>query len=252
MARQPRAAVVTGGSSGIGFAVARALAAAGWRLAVVGYDAGRSAEAARALGDGHLGLALDVTREDDMRVMVARALDRFGRIDLLVASAGTGRRRGSERTMPYPTDSLPLDEWRAVLDVNLTGVFLSNRSVLPAMIAAGRGHIVNVCSSTTPHGLRGRPLAQAYSASKFAVVGFSRALAAEVADHGVRVDVLHPGAVATPLVRDTLLAQPFGGAMASDSFAAAVLGLVELPPRIRVPQPHVIPFRGGLRRARAR
>jgi NAD(P)-dependent dehydrogenase (short-subunit alcohol dehydrogenase family) len=98
-------------------------------------------------GTEHLALALDVSDEADMRTMAERTVERFARIDLLVASAGLGRRSDSDRVMPHATAQLPLEEWKHVLDVNLRGVFLSNRAVLQTMTAQGRGQIINVCSS---------------------------------------------------------------------------------------------------------
>jgi 3-oxoacyl-[acyl-carrier protein] reductase len=129
--------------------------------------------------------------------------------------------------------------------VNLRGVFLANRAVLPAMRAQGTGHIVNVCSSTTPRGLRGTPFGPAYCASKFGVVGLTEALAAEVGTQGIRVQAIFPGPVTTPLVDQTLLARPFGGAISAEAFADAVVALLETPRDAMLRHPHVLPFRGA-------
>lgn len=248
-----KVAIVTGGSSGIGKAVGIALAAAGFSVSVVGrtpdyVDAAvEELRGASPTDDekGHLGLVLDVGVEAHMQEMAARTLERFGRIDLLVASAGIGKKAGSERVMPYATAVLPRDEWEAVVGVNLTGVFLSNRAVLAPMLAQGSGHIINVCSSTTPRGLRGTPFAPAYSASKYGVVGLTEALAAEVESQGIRVQAIFPGPVQTPLVDNTKLARPFGGAIEADNFARAVMYLVAQPTGATIVHPHVIPFRGA-------
>lgn len=193
----------------------------------------------------HLGLVLDVSKESDMQAMAARTLDCFGRIDLLISSAGIGKKTGSVRVIPHSTATLPPDEWGEVIGVNLTGTFLSNRAVLKTMMSQGSGQIINVCSSTTPHGLRGRPYAPAYSASKYGVVGFTESLAAEVAGCGIRVQAIFPGAVETPLVDKTTLARPFGGTIAADNFANAVMYLVTQPVDATILHPHVIPFRGA-------
>lgn len=245
------AAIVTGGSSGIGRAIALALAEAGYRVAVVGTSAARVAATVDLLGGAagtqrHLGLVLDVCSEPDMEAMGRRTLERFGRIDLLVASAGIGRLAGSSRVMPHATADLPLAEWQGVIGVNLTGVFLSNRAVIPAMRAQGGGHILNVGSSTTPRGLRGTPYAPAYCASKFGLIGLTETLAEEESRHGIRVQVVLPGPVDTPLVDQTQLARPFGGPMSAESFSAAILSLVRMPLDTVVIHPHVLPFRGGL------
>jgi NAD(P)-dependent dehydrogenase (short-subunit alcohol dehydrogenase family) len=252
-----RVALVTGGSSGIGQAVATTLARRGCCVVVVGRTPARleqtlaQLEAASGPSASHLALNLDVASEADMEAMAARALERFGRIDILVASAGLGKRSDSDRLMPHPTARLPLEEWRAVLAVNLRGVFLANRAVLPAMRAQGAGDIVNVCSSTTPRGLRGTPFGPAYCASKFGVVGLSEALAAEVAAHGIRVQTIFPGPVTTPLIDQTQLARPFGGAISADAFADAVLALLDAPRDATLVHTHVLPFRGAFRAAAA-
>jgi 3-oxoacyl-[acyl-carrier protein] reductase len=248
-------AVVTGGSSGIGQAVALTLARRGYRLAIVGRTPARLEQTLELLGAAsesigqsdarHLALNLDVDVEADMQSMAERTVERFGRIDVLVASAGLGKHAESERLMPHPTARLPLAEWNHVLGVNLRGVFLSNRAVLPSMRAQGAGHIINVCSSTTPRGLRGTPFGPAYCASKFGVVGFTEALAAEVAGQGIRVQAIFPGPVTTPLVDQTLLARPFGGAISAEAFADAIVALLETPRDTILIHPHVLPFRGA-------
>lgn len=251
-----KVAIVTGGSSGIGRAVSIALAEKDFHVVVVGRTPRFVDAAVQELDStwapagvrAHLGLLLDVAIEDQMQTMAAETLDEFGRIDLLVASAGVGKKAGSGRVLPYSSAALPKDEWEAVIGVNLTGTFLANRAVLPAMMAQGCGHIINICSSTTPSGLRGTPFAPAYSASKFGVVGLTESLAAEVESKGIRVQAVFPGPVDTPLVDNTRLAQPFGGAIAADHFAAAVMYLVAQPTDTTVVHPHVIPFRGAFGR----
>jgi NAD(P)-dependent dehydrogenase (short-subunit alcohol dehydrogenase family) len=246
-----KVAIVTGGSSGIGRAVSVALAEAGFQITIVG----RTSEYINAtleklntlsLSDPpHLGLVLDVTSEDDMCKMVNSTLGRFGRVDLLIASAGIGKKYSSERVIPYSTATLPPDEWEEVIGVNLTGIFLSNRAVLATMISQRSGHIINICSSTTPRGLRGRPFAAAYSASKFGVVGLTESLAGEVAACGIRVQAVFPGAIETPLVDKTRLAQPFGGAISPTTFSKAIMYMITQPLDATIVHPHILPFRGA-------
>ncbi|GMQ83274.1 MAG: 3-ketoacyl-ACP reductase [Gammaproteobacteria bacterium] len=248
-----KVAIVTGGSSGIGKAVCIALADAGFHLSIVGRTRcyidstleQLKAPPQKHTKPSHIGLVLDVSNESDMQEMVTSTLDHFGRIDLLISSAGIGKKAGSERIIPHSTATLPPDEWEEVIGVNLTGTFLSNRAVLAVMMSQGSGHIINVCSSTTPHGLRGRPYAPAYSASKFGIVGLTESLAEEVATHGIRVQAIFPGAVETPLVDKTTLARPFGGAIAADNFAKSVMYLVTQSVDATIVHPHVIPFRGA-------
>ncbi len=241
-------AVVTGGTSGIGQAVSRALAARGDDVIVVGRNAARLEETLDLLRkthpDGrHHAAALNVGCPKDMATLAEICRQDYGRVDVLVASAGVGQSDGTRR-LPSPSRDLPLGEWQAVLQVNLHGVFLSNTALLPLMQEQGGGTIINVGSSTTPSGLRGQPLAPAYCASKFAMAALTRSLAEEAAaqDNGVRISVIYPGSVATPLISDTLLDGPFGGSISAEHFAAAVVQLIELGDEVSLPDPHLLPM----------
>ncbi len=188
-----RSIIVTGASGGIGSACAWLLAAGGARLTLVDRNLDRLTELTRSLGDGEIQpLALDVTSESDMAHMAEAAIGRFGCIDALVSAAGILRTSGQ----PRPVSETSFEEWRTVIDVNLTGTFLSNRAVLPAMLERATGDIVNLSSTS---GRQGRPFDAAYCASKFGVVGFSESLAEEVGRLGIRVQTLLPDAVDTPL-----------------------------------------------------
>ena len=177
-------ALVTGGASGIGLACARHLARRGWSVVAADRDREAVDAAVAQLGDGHLGLQVDVTDEDQVGHAVARVVDQFGRIDGAVNSAGVlGARLALAET--------PVDEWRRVMAVNADGVFLSMRAEINAMRATGMGGaIVNVASIM---GVVGSPLAAAYVASKHAVVGMTRAAAWEYAEHGIRINAFGPG-----------------------------------------------------------
>lgn len=236
-------AIITGGSSGIGQAVCVALADIGYRLMVIGRDPQRIQQTLNRLEspEQHVGRSLDVTQEQDMAQMAAEAVATFGQIDVLIASAGIGRSANSDRYLPYPTSELPFSEWNAILEVNLKGIFLSNRAVLPQMLEQRSGQIINICSSTTPKGLRGEPYAPAYCASKFGVVGLTESLAEEVSSQGIRVQALFPGMVRTPLVAQTAIAHRYGGNISAEEFAATVLYLVNEPPDTMSVHPHVLP-----------
>lgn len=238
--------LVTGGSGGIGRAVAVRLASRGARVAIVGRDRRRLAKALRALraaggqagSRAYLALVGDVGDPAAVTAMVERCMTRFGGIDVLVTCAGTGEGTG----LPRPVADLDLATWRRVLAANLDGVYLTNRAVVRVMMRAGRGRIVNLGSALTPYGLHGRAMAAAYASSKFAVVGFTRVLAHEAAAYGVWVDALHPGPVDTPLIRDTSLARPFGGTVAPDDFATALVDWLALQSdRLRVREARVLP-----------
>jgi 3-oxoacyl-[acyl-carrier protein] reductase len=200
---QGRVAIVTGGSSGIGRAICVALARAGMYVVVVGRDCTRVSQTVAEINEGNtttetLGLVLDVGSEENMEEMRRQTLARFGKIDVLVASAGIWRDPQKAKKLPSPVVTLPVDEWDEVLRTNLRGVFLSNRAVLPSMIAQHRGTIINISSS--PGGLYGNPYASAYCASKFGVIGLSQSLAEEVSDYGVKVYVMLPDRVDTPML----------------------------------------------------
>lgn len=237
-------AIVTGGSSGIGQAISVVLAKEGYQIVVVGRKTQQIEETLALLPspESHLGLSLDVTQEEDMEKMAQETIARFGQIDVLIASAGVGKSGNSERYTPYPTVNLPLKEWDTVLNVNLRGVFLSNRAVIPQMSHQKSGQIINICSSTTPQGLRGEPYAPAYCASKFGVMGLTEALAEEVAPQGIRVQALFPGMVRTPLVAKTAIARRYGGSISAEEFATAVLYLVKEPRDAVTIHPHVLPL----------
>ena len=182
-----RTAVVTGGAAGIGLAIAQRLAASGARLSLWDRDRAALDAALAALGAGHHAALLDVASEADVAAAAQSTLAEFGRIDALVCSAGiTGPN--------LPLAEYPLAEWQQVMNVNVNGVFLCNRAVLPAMQAAGYGRIVNIASIA---GKEGNPNASAYSASKAAVVALTKSLGKEMARAGVCVNCVTPAAVRT-------------------------------------------------------
>ena len=194
-----RIAIVTGGASGIGRATCQALARGGVRVVVVDLNPARIEKTLAELRDisdgpdGHLGLALNVSDEAAMAQMAQHTLDRFGRIDILVASAGILRGTGSS---PKPLVQVSPGEWDQVLNTNLRGMFLSNRAVLHAMMQRHCGDIINISSVS---GRQGRAHDAPYCASKAGVIGMSESLAEEVRSYGIRVQIVIPDAVRTPM-----------------------------------------------------
>jgi NAD(P)-dependent dehydrogenase (short-subunit alcohol dehydrogenase family) len=248
MSNQHKVAIVTGGSRGIGRATCLALAQQGFSVVVVGTNCERIEQTLNLINDNckpsqasHLGLALDVRQEADMEEMAKQAVAHFGQIDLLVASAGLGKKFRSDRSLPRPTTELSLEEWHDLLEVNLTGMFLSNRAVLPTMISQASGQIVNICSSTTPYGLRGEPYAPAYCASKFGVVGLTESLAEEVRPYGICVQAVFPGLVETGMIAKTALARRYGGLLTVEDVAEIIVYLTQQPADSVIVHPHLLP-----------
>ena len=176
-----RVAIVTGGAQGIGRAIAQRLHEEGATIVVA--DLQGAEEAAAELGG--LGVRVDVSREADTQAMAAAALERYGRIDGLINNAGI-----YSSLVPKPFEEIDVDEWRKVYDVNVMGMFLATRAVVPAMRAAGYGRIVNIASGT-PY--KGVPFLLHYVTSKGAVVTMTRAIAKEVAGDGILINTVAPG-----------------------------------------------------------
>ncbi len=181
-----RVVIVTGGARGIGRAYCLGVAAEGARVVVADVaDPKPVVDELEARGAQALGVACDVSREADTQRLATETLARFGRIDVLVNNAalyGTLVRR--------PFMEIPVEEWDRVMAVNLRGLFLCARAVFPAMRAQGRGVIVNVASSTF---FKGVPHYIHYTTSKGGVVGFTRSLARELGEFGIRVNAIAPG-----------------------------------------------------------
>ena len=179
-----RVAIVTGASAGIGEATARALAAAGMRVAVCARRRERLDRLAAGIlsAGGEVAVyGLDVTDAGAVRAMVDDVASRWGRIDVLVNNAGRGLSATVEDTKP--------DEFRALLELNVMAAFTATQAVLPWMRRQGRGHIVNVSSIV---GRRGVPYRGAYSATKFALGGLSESLRVELAGTGISVSLVYP------------------------------------------------------------
>ncbi len=185
-----RVAAITGGAAGIGLAIAQRMAESGARVALWDRDQAAAEAALPSLaGDGHLAVALDVSNESDVAAAARKTIDAFGAIDIMVCSAGI---TGPNKTVA----DYGFDDWRQVFDVNMHGVFLCNRVVLPTMMERDYGRIVNIASIA---GKEGNPNASAYSASKAAVIGLTKSLGKELARTGIRVNCITPAAVKTAI-----------------------------------------------------
>jgi NADP-dependent 3-hydroxy acid dehydrogenase YdfG len=213
-----RVFLITGASTGIGAATARAAADAGYRVALAARSEDKLQTLARELGGDERALALrcDVTQWEDQETMVATVLDAFGRLDVTFANAGFGARRGFENETP--------DFWREMVLTNVLGVAYTIRATLPAM-RDSTGHYFITSSVAGRRPLQG----SLYSASKFAVTAMGEALRQDLNGTGIRVTLIAPGMVDTPFF-DNRPTQ----ALEADDIARAVMYAVGQPPHVDV------------------
>jgi 3-oxoacyl-[acyl-carrier protein] reductase len=223
-------AVITGASSGIGRATALALAEKGLRLALLARSESALSEVAdEARGRGASDAAYficDVRDESAVDRAVASTLARSGRIDILINSAGL--------SLNGEVDGYSLEDWRTVIDTNLTGTFLTCRAVASAMKRQGGGQIINISSGAGRNGIKEM---SAYCASKFGVIGFTESLGLEVRNQNIRVSVLLPGSVATDFSRVAKRdsggapggSRDIGYAMTEEEVASVIVAMLEQP-----------------------
>ena len=223
-----RRAVVTGGAQGIGRAVAERLLASGASVALWDQDAGLAEQTAAQLGRAAHAVAVDVTDAASVDAAVWSTADRLGGIDILVANAGISG--PNLKVWEYPPE-----EWRRVLEIDLTGVFLCCRAVVPGMIARNYGRIV--CTASIA-GKEGNPNASAYSAAKAGVIALVKSVAQEEGKNGITLNVVSPGATNTPLRQEReagLRAQ-----MGEEKYAKRVNTVLKMYPAGRIGEPQDI------------
>jgi 3-oxoacyl-[acyl-carrier protein] reductase len=184
-----RAAIITGGASGLGKEVARRIVAEGGTVALWDLNAETLAATKAEVGAAHV-VALDVSNPAAVAAAAKETAEALGKVDILVCSAGiTGATQ--------PVWEFPVDSWQRVIDINLNGLFYCCREVVPHMLANGYGRIVNVASVA---GKEGNPNASAYSASKAGVIGLTKSLGKELADKGVIANALTPATFESPIL----------------------------------------------------
>jgi 3-oxoacyl-[acyl-carrier protein] reductase len=186
-----KTALITGAARGIGFAIASRFAAEGAQVTIIDVDGAAAEAAAKRIGPDVLPIAADVTRTEDVEHAVGAVLEKWKRLDIVVNNAGiTGR--------SLPLWELSDEDWHRVIACDLTSVFLISRAAVRAMLDAGRGRIINIASIA---GKEGNPTLVPYSTAKAGVIGFTKALAKEVATRGILVHAVAPAVIGTELLR---------------------------------------------------
>jgi 3-oxoacyl-[acyl-carrier protein] reductase len=218
-----KVAVVTGGTRGIGFSVAEALAKEDAKVFICGRDEARLKDALDALGrtageGSSAGMAADVRRYDDCHRVVQGAAERFGGLDILVNNAGVG--------VFKPIDQMSPEEWDTVIETNLSGVFYCCHEAIPLMRKRGGGYIFNISSLA---GTNAFPGGSAYNASKFGLNGFSEAVMQEIRYDGIRVSYIMPGSVATDFAAEPGSRSRESWKLTGEDIAKAVLDLYRFP-----------------------
>ena len=192
MRLEGKIAIVTGGASGFGEGIVRRFVAEGAKVVVADLDEVRGHALTETLGAGTAFIKVDVTQDDQVKAMIDFAVERFGGLDILVNNAGVGQR-------PEPLEETSDESYNLMFDVNVRGVFLGCRHALPALRRRGGGVILNTASGIA---LKPRPRLVVYGATKGAVVTFTKGLAMELADEGIRVNALCPAAGDTPMLSE--------------------------------------------------
>ncbi len=232
-----KVALITGGGTGIGEAAALALAAAGAKVAITGRRKARLDEVVAEIekaGGPRFAIQSDASKEADAFDAVARCVAAFGKIDILINSAGVNEAGGIQ--------SLGLDGWRKVIDINLYGTIYTTAAAVPHIKAAGGGDIINISSTA---GRRAAGLFGSYATSKHGVNGFSESIRQELGGENIRVSIIEPGATETEIadsVSDPKWAEMMkahvskDGAMKASDIAEAILFILSLPRRANVSQ----------------
>jgi NAD(P)-dependent dehydrogenase (short-subunit alcohol dehydrogenase family) len=190
-------AIVTGAATGIGEAIARRLARAGATVAIADLNFDEAASVAHSIGSAGFAVPIDMAQSDSVSAAVAEVLSRTGRIDILVNNAGIAGRTA-------PVWEVTDDEWQQIIAVNMTGTFHGCRAVLPHMRSRRYGRIVNIASIA---GKEGNPNMCGYSATKAAVIGFTKSAAKEVATEGICINAVAPAVVRTKILEQLTQAQ---------------------------------------------
>lgn len=242
MTADPRVAIVTGGSQGIGLATVKAFAARGLSVVAAARDAHRLSEAIAALDSAYrgqaVGITADVSHESDVKALISETVERFGRIDVLVNSAGVSM---SARPRVVQTTS---GEWQKLIDTNLTGTYLMCREALPHLERMEAAYILNVQSTAS---YASQPGVSLYAASKYGVRALTEALIEEYRDTGVRVSSVSPGPVDTTIWNHKVeppSADRRAKMLRPSDIADILVWLLDRPRHMHIPNITVTPWTG--------
>lgn len=229
-----KVAIITGGGSGIGRTIAETYAAAGAKVVISGRRTDKLAEVVAAIsaaGGTARGIAVDITSEDSVTRLFSETASQFGGVDILVNNAGSFG--------GGPTDEVALTDWRAMIEVNLTGAFLCSREAFRTMKAKRSGRIINIGSTSAKVPRAG---SAAYAASKFGLQGLTHAMAVEAREFGIGVSIIHPGNTVPGVwsgQEDKVRAE---GLMDASSVAQIALVMAGLPPDVLLYESVVLPL----------
>ena len=217
-----KVAIVTGSTKGIGLAIAERMVNEGAHVVVTARTESDVDTVARRLGENAVGIVSDVSDPASCEDLVAKTVERFGRLDVLVNNAGVG--------IFKPISEMSVEEWRRQVDVNLGGVFYCSKAALPHLSDTGDGFIINIGSLASRNTFSG---GTGYNASKFGLLGMTEAMMLDVRYEDVRVSIVMPGSVNTPF-NDNETSPERGWKLEPDDCALAVMQLLEYPKEAHV------------------
>lgn len=225
-------ALVTGGGSGIGKAMAKAILAEGAKVIIIGRTESKLLQAQSELGPEIEIMVCDITIESQVINLYETIMSKHGKLDILINNAGT-----SFKEKAY---ELSFESWKKVIDVNLNGAFLCARGAMKIMVSQKLGRIINIGSIS---GQMSRPLNAPYTASKFGIEGLTRAFALDGRDHGVAVSVIHPGNVATDIIsKDEIPKRKKEGFVLLEDLGKLAITMLTISPSVNILGSVVLPI----------
>ena len=225
-------ALVTGGGTGIGKAIAGAMLAEGAKVIIIGRTESKLLQAQAELGSGVEIMVCDITIEPQVAKVYETIMSNHGKLDILINNAGT-----SFKEKAY---ELSYESWKKVIDVNLNGAFLCARDAMKIMVSQKSGRIINIGSIS---GQMGRPLNAPYTSSKFGIEGLTRAFALDGGDHGVAVSVIHPGNVATNIIsKDEIPKREKEGFVLLEDLGKLAVTMLTMSPNVNILGSVILPI----------